>query len=124
MHPMFTIPELVERIVFFVSTLPEDTSRITKRSSRSSSGYLPPGAYVDIVSLGLTASLFREPSLDQIWRTQTSLIPLLRSVMPISRRVNDYRVKEKFYVRDSRIPTLCKLISNINSTGLATALNC
>ncbi|KAH8103100.1 hypothetical protein BXZ70DRAFT_772036 [Cristinia sonorae] len=75
MHILFTIPELVEPIV---KHLIVPGSRFSKKSSELS--YLSDDAYRDITAVGQTARLFRESSLDAIWRVQISLLPLMRAV--------------------------------------------
>lgn len=76
MHKLFCVAELVELIVQNVTVLTSPRKR-----SRTHLSLLHPVSYKDVKSLGLTAKVFREPSLNAIWReAQCSLFPLLRAI--------------------------------------------
>lgn len=97
MHQVFTIPELVEVIVEDVgATSSEYQDKIWKEEESvpggvTSSG-LPLGVHRDVMSLGLTASIFREPSLNVIAHPA-----LLITATPFSKRC-----------AESRVQTICK----------------
>ncbi|KAH8090988.1 hypothetical protein BXZ70DRAFT_488191 [Cristinia sonorae] len=77
MHAVWAIRELVDHIVgHLVDSSETSSSRLYVRSSTKYLSYLTDDAYRDVSSVGMSARLFRESSLDVIWRTQIHLLPL------------------------------------------------
>lgn len=77
MHRALLIPEIVLHIVAMAA---EELDQPFSVLSGSVAPYITKkiaSTYDDLRSLGLTARLFREPTLDIIWSTQYSLRPLL-----------------------------------------------
>lgn len=85
MHAVFTIPELTQAIVENVVQTRTDGDRRAILRVQHRFSTLTNESWEDLKSLGLTARTFREPCLDAVWRTQTSLVPLLRSVGVVAR---------------------------------------
>lgn len=79
MHQIFYIAELVEMIVQAVADRRPDHYFQYRYTN------LCVEAYNSVQSLGLTAKVFREASLDAIWHTQKSLVPLFLSVNLLQR---------------------------------------
>lgn len=77
MHPLFAIAELVGFIVLQLA--PSDDDVITNSFQPVHFTCLDQDSYHALTSLGLTASVFREASLDALWRNQCTLVPLLRA---------------------------------------------
>ncbi|KAH8090993.1 hypothetical protein BXZ70DRAFT_489004 [Cristinia sonorae] len=82
MHKVFEIPELVDLIV---QCLVVYTPIPLKYRPTPVLSCLTTDAYREIIAVGQTARLFRNPSLNALWRVQISLIPLLRSVGLVTR---------------------------------------
>lgn len=76
MHRALYITEIVESI------LQEIAAQVTSADpgERHRHTGLTRDAYKTIRSLGSMARVFYEPCLDAMWHTQTSLVPLLRSI--------------------------------------------
>ena len=77
MHRLFHVPELVHCIVDEAAGKRGEPHIRCCGSHDTGMRY---DAYEAVTALGLTSRVFREASLDAIWHTQLTLIPLFRSV--------------------------------------------
>lgn len=76
MHQLFTIAEVVDNIVKDIAHehAPSPYCRSTRRGY---TGFATDEVYKTIKALRWTSRLFEEATLDAIWETQRSILPLL-----------------------------------------------
>lgn len=125
MHRVFTVSELVELIVENVAGH-ERLTRSRRESDEPNLSGLSSTVYRDVTSLALTASLFREGSLNAIWHTQHSLLPLLRSadaVIHVRRRdpVDGWFIED--YVRAAALSLVFRVTQRFTCTGMPQAID-
>ncbi|TCD68362.1 hypothetical protein EIP91_011000 [Steccherinum ochraceum] len=92
MHKAFEIGEIVDLIV---AKLIEGNRALDVHAPKRRFGNYKDDCkpFRDIISLGSTASIFREPSLNAIWYRQRSLAPLFNSLGLLE----DWRVRYEYY---------------------------
>ncbi|TCD66084.1 hypothetical protein EIP91_001842 [Steccherinum ochraceum] len=120
MHSLFLITELVEHIVASMAKVERpDPDNLCHCLIQS----LTPDAAKDIRSLGLTARLFRDPTLDALWRVQSSLAPLFRSVGAVGPPQTPIIERESWTLRrflnTDDVPILLQYSSRISALALS-----
>lgn len=96
MHRVLCIPELVGQIVDMTAAELEHY-HIGLQWFKTMGHEEPtpgPDRLRDLESLGLTARIWREPTLDAIWHTQYSLAPLLRSVGAVHNECDEEELRD------------------------------
>ncbi|KAH8090990.1 hypothetical protein BXZ70DRAFT_488136 [Cristinia sonorae] len=120
MHRLFAIPELVDLVV---ESLADPPSCSERKFLSTNASYLDRYAYEDVKAVGQTARLFREATLDVIWKTQSSLTPLLRSIADVKvetgARGKQFRKYElrKYLCRED-VPVLLRYSSRIHTLDM------
>ena len=86
MHRLFCIAEVVDNIVDAVASqgLGEDEVEDDDIDPPQFTGIRDERAFETVKALALTSKIFREATLNAMWSTQKSLLPLFRSIGIIS----------------------------------------